>query len=136
MQCVRPERGGLHVVLDPHRHAERRPDGRSQVELIDAEIHRMHDAGSAGFDLSGDADADRLDHTAPLHLGTQRAHGFEDRADDSIRSPAGLKAHAPDDGAGGVDGDGVGLGSADVETDPHRLTSRRKAAAPGACISP
>ena len=47
---------------------------------------------------------------------------------DGIRTPSGREAHSADDGSPGVDGDGIRLRAADIQSDLHRPTSLREAA--------
>ena len=137
MQRVRAEGGGLDVVLDAHRHTERGLDRGGEVELVDAEVHGVDDPGRARLDLTRDADPDRADRgDVDAGVRGERAHRVEDGADDGIRAPARREAHAADDRAAGVDGDGIRLRAADVQPDLHRPTSLREAAWFTARISP
>jgi hypothetical protein len=137
VQRVRAEGGGLDVVLHAYRHTERRLDCGGQVQLVDAEVHRMDDSRRARLNLSGDADADRPDRgDIDAGVDRERAHRIEDRFGDGIRSPARREPYPADDRSGRIDGDGVGLRAADVEPDLHRPASPWKAAGSCANISP
>ena len=81
----------------------------------------MLDPPRPRFDPAGDPDPHRPDAGhAESGLGAETGHRVEDRLHDSIRPPPRGQPRARDDGAVRGHGDGIRLGSSDIEAESHR----------------